>query len=140
MSRMPEPGELDPVTAGLIRASLTGDKFATDRILTRAVEADLDGLLFAFRMANLAGRVLAYACGSEAQAVVLMDNLINGLVRERAQTEALQLELDVVPGFCLLPGLGLGLSFQLHPCGVFAAGVPFSLVYRNTLRCLVRPS
>jgi hypothetical protein len=74
MSRMPEPRELDPVAAGLIRASLTGDRFATDRILTRAVEADLDGLFFAFTMANLAGRVLAYACGSEAQAVALKDN------------------------------------------------------------------
>jgi hypothetical protein len=39
VSRMPEPRELDPVAAGLVRASLTGDKFATDRILTRAVEA-----------------------------------------------------------------------------------------------------
>jgi hypothetical protein len=85
MSRMPEPRELDPMAAGLIRASLTGDKFATDRILTGAVEADLDGLFFAFTTANLAGRVLAYACGSDAQAVALMDNLINGLVRERAQ-------------------------------------------------------
>jgi hypothetical protein len=38
LSRMPEPRELDPVAAGLIRAGLTGDKFATDRILTRAVK------------------------------------------------------------------------------------------------------
>jgi hypothetical protein len=76
---MPEPRELDPVAAGLIRASLTGDKFATNRILTRAFEADLDGLFFAFTMANLARRVLAYAYGSEARAVALMDNLINGL-------------------------------------------------------------
>ena len=43
-----------------------------------------------------------------------------------------------VPGFCLLPGLGLGLSFQLHPRGVFAAGLPFGLLCRDTLRCLVR--
>jgi hypothetical protein len=50
---MPEPGELDPVAARLIRASLTVDKLATDRILTRAVEADLDGLFFAFTTANL---------------------------------------------------------------------------------------
>ena len=50
--------ELDPVAAGLIRASLTGNKFATDRILTCAVEVDLDGLFFAFTMANLAGRSL----------------------------------------------------------------------------------
>ena len=139
MSRMPGPRELDPVAAGLIRASLTGDKFATDRILTRAVEADVDGLFFAFTMANLAGRVLAYACGSEAQAVALMDNLINGLVRERAQAAALQLELEVVPGFCLLSGLGLGLCLPLHPGGVVAAGVPFGLLGRDALRCLVRP-
>ena len=46
MSRMPEPWELDPVAVGLIRAGLTGDKFATNRILTRAVEADLDGLFY----------------------------------------------------------------------------------------------
>jgi hypothetical protein len=39
-------------------------------------------------VANLAGRVLAHACGSEAQAVALMDNLINGLVRERAKAAA----------------------------------------------------
>jgi hypothetical protein len=55
MSRMPETQELEPVAAGLIRASLTVDKFATDRILTRAFEADLDGQFFAFAMANLAG-------------------------------------------------------------------------------------
>ena len=54
----------------------------------RAFEADLDGLFFAFTMANLAGRILAYACGSKAQAVALMDNLINGLARERARAAA----------------------------------------------------
>jgi hypothetical protein len=47
------------------------------------------GPFLAFTMANLAGRAFAYACGSEAQAVALMDNLINGLVRERAQAAAL---------------------------------------------------
>ena len=36
------------MAARLIHASLTEDKFATDRILTRAVEANLDGLFFAF--------------------------------------------------------------------------------------------
>ena len=108
-------------------------------ILTRAFEADLDGLFFAFTMANLAGRVLAYACGSEAQAVALMDSLADGLVRERARAAALQLKLDFVPGFCRLTGLGLGLSFQLHSRGVFAAGVPLGLLCGDTLRCLVRP-
>lgn len=77
---------------------------------------------FAFTTANLAGRVLPNAYGSEEQAVAPMDSLINGLVRERAQAAALQLKLDIVLGFCLLPGLGL--SFQLHPRGVVAAGLP----------------
>ena len=45
-------------------------------------------------MANLASRVLAYAYEREAQEVGLMDDLINGLVRERTPTAALQLELD----------------------------------------------
>lgn len=40
-----------------------------------------------------------------------MDNLINGLVRQRARTVALQLKLNFVPCFCLLSALGLGLSF-----------------------------
>lgn len=52
MSRMPEPRELDPAAAGLIRANMTRDKFATDRILTRAFEEDLDGLFFAFTVAG----------------------------------------------------------------------------------------
>ena len=63
-----------------------------------------------------------YGCDSEAQAIALLDNLIDGLVRERAQAAALQLKLNFVSGFCLLPGLGLGLSFQLHPRDVIADG------------------
>jgi hypothetical protein len=49
-------------------SGLTGEKFATDRILTCAVEVDLDGLFFAFTMADLAGRILAHACGGGEQA------------------------------------------------------------------------
>jgi hypothetical protein len=90
-------------------------------------------------MANLAGRILAYACGSEAQAVALMDNLINGLVRERAQPAVLRLKLDFVSGFCLLADFGLGLSFQLHPRGVFTARLPLCLLCRDALHRLVRP-
>ena len=116
------------MATGLIRASLTGDKFATDTIMTRAVEADLDGLFFAFTMANLAGRVLAYARTSEAQAVALLDNLINGLVKERARAAALQLKLGFVLGLRLLFGLGLGLNFQLHLRDVSAGREP--LVHR----------
>jgi hypothetical protein len=39
----------------------------------------------AFKRANLAARVLAYACGSQAEAVAVMRKLISGLVWERAQ-------------------------------------------------------
>ena len=41
---------------------MTGDEFTADRILTGAFEGDLDGLFFAFIVANLAG-------GGEARAV-----------------------------------------------------------------------
>ena len=69
-----------------------------------------------------------------------MNISISGLVWERAQAAALQLELGFfVPGLCLLPGLGLRLSFQFHPRGVFAAGVPFGLLCHDTLCRLVRP-
>jgi hypothetical protein len=41
-----------------------------------------------------------------------MDNLINGLVKERARAAALQLKLGSLLGLRLFFGLGLGLSFQ----------------------------
>ena len=63
MSRIPDPLELEPAAAGLIRTGLTGDKLTTDRILTRAFEVDLDGLFFSFTIANLAGRMLVRADG-----------------------------------------------------------------------------
>ena len=50
----------------------------------------------------------------------------------------LHLELDLVPGSCLLPDLGLSLSFQFDPRGVVAAGLPFSSLCRDTLRGLIR--
>ncbi len=139
MSRTPEPRELDPAAAGLIRANLTHDKFAADRILTRAFEADLDGLFFAFTVANLAGRMLVQACGSEAQAAALLDNWITGLVRDRARAAALQLNLSFVQGFRLQSGLGLGLGFPLDPYGVFVAGLAFGFLGGDALCGLVRP-
>lgn len=36
-------------------------------------------------MADLAAQILAYAYGSKVQAVALMENLIDGLIREHAQ-------------------------------------------------------
>jgi hypothetical protein len=56
--------------------------------VTRAFEEDLDSLFRAVTVANLAARILAQACGSEAQAVALMDYLIDGLVRERVRAAA----------------------------------------------------
>jgi hypothetical protein len=50
---------------------LAGVICAVRRVCLAGVQANLDGLFFAFTMANLTGRVLAYACGSEAQAVAL---------------------------------------------------------------------
>jgi hypothetical protein len=128
MSHMPEPRELDPEAAGLIRASLTRDKFATDRILTRAFEGDVDGLLFAFTVANLAGRILAQACGSEAQAAALVDGWINGLVKARVRAAALQLDVGLDGRFGLWSGIGLQLGFAFDPGGVFAAGLPLSFL------------
>ena len=139
MSRMPEPCELDPAAAGPIRANLTHDKFATDRILTRAFEADLDGLFFAFTVANLAGRMLVQACGSEAQAVALVDSWINGLVEARAHAAALHLDLSSARSFRLQFGLRLGLGFPLDPYGVFAAGLAFGFLACDALCGLVRP-
>ena len=98
---------------------------------------ELYGLLFAFTDANPASRILAQACGSETQAVALTDGWINGLDRERARAAAPQLELGLIRGFCLVPGLGLGLSLQLHPPGVFAAGLPFGLLCRDALHYLI---
>ena len=139
MSQMPDPLELEPAAAGLVRAGMTGDKFTTDRILTRAFEADVDGLFFAFLVANLASRMLARACGSEAQAVALVDSWITELVRDRARAATLHLDLGSFAGLGLMFGFGLGLGFPLEPCGVFAAGLPFGLLCREALRCLVGP-
>ena len=102
-----------------------------DRILTRAFEADLDGLFFAFIVANPAGRMLVQACGSEAQAVALVDSRISALVQDRARTAALHLDLGLVPGFGLPSGFGFGLGFPLDPRGVCAAGLPFGVLCRE---------
>ena len=72
----------------LIRASLIGEKFATDRILTRTVEAYLDGLFFAFTMAKPGGPDPGLRVRQRAQTVALLDNLINGLIREGAEAAA----------------------------------------------------
>jgi hypothetical protein len=113
------------------------DKCATDKILARAFEADLDGLFFAFIAADLAGRMLVQACGS--QAVALAGSWINVLVRDRARTAALHLDLGLVPGFGLPSGFGFGLGLALESRGVCAAGVPFGVLCRAALCGLAGP-
>jgi len=93
--------------------------------------------LFAFIVANLAGRMLARACGNEAQAVAMVD--ITELIWDRARTATLHLDLGSLAGFRLLISFGLGLGFPLEPCGVFAAGLPFGLLSRDALGGLVGP-
>jgi hypothetical protein len=66
---------------------------------------DLDGL---FVVANLAGRMLARACGGEAQAVALVDSWIPELVRDRARAAVLHLDLGSLTGLRLLFSFGLG--------------------------------
>jgi hypothetical protein len=103
------------------------------------LEEDLDGLFFAFIVADLAGRILIQACGSQPQTAALMDNWINGLVRERARATPLHLDFSLVPGLGPLSGLELGLGFPLDPCSVLAAGLPFGLLRGDALCGLVRP-
>ncbi len=88
-------------------------------------------------VANLAGRMLAQACGSEAQAVALADSWIAELARDRARAEALHLDLGSVPGFSLPVGFGLGLGFPFDPRHVVAGGLPFGLLGRDALCGLV---
>ena len=47
----------------------------------------------------------------------------------------LELKLEFVSRFWLLPSPGLG--FQFHPGGVLAACLTFGFLYRDALRCLV---
>jgi hypothetical protein len=118
---------------------MTGDKFTADRILTRAFEADLDGLFFAFIVANLAGRMLVQACSSEARAVALADGWVNAPVRDRVRTAGLHLDLGLVAGFGLLSGFGFGPGLALESRGVCAAGLPSGVLCREALCGLAGP-
>ncbi len=77
------------------------------------------------------------ACGSEAQAVALIDSWITALVRQRASAAALQLHLGLVPGFGVVHGFRLGLGFPSDPGGIFAAGLPFGFLRRDAQGGLV---
>jgi hypothetical protein len=83
VSQKPAPRELEVEAAGLIRAALTGDEFAIDRIVTRAYEDDLDWRSFATEVTYTAGCLLIVALGNKAQATALVDAWLDSRVRKR---------------------------------------------------------
>lgn len=83
MSREAVPHELEVEAAGLIRAALTGDAFAIDRIVTHVHDDDLGWWSFATEVTRTAACLLIVASGSTAQATDLVDTWINSLVRKR---------------------------------------------------------
>jgi hypothetical protein len=89
VSREAAPRELEVEAAGLIRAALTGDEFAIDRIVTRAYEDDLDWRSFANEVTYTAGCLLIVALGSKAQATALVDAWLDSRVRKRMAAASL---------------------------------------------------
>ena len=83
MSREAAPRELEVEAAGLIRAALTGDAFAVDRIVTHVHEDDLDWRSLATEVTRTAACLLIVASGNRAQATDLVDTWLNSLVRKR---------------------------------------------------------
>ena len=83
MSREAAPRELEVEAAGLIRAALTGDAFAIDRIVTHVHEDDLDWRSFATEVTYTSAVLLIVASGSKVQATDLVDTWLNSLVRKR---------------------------------------------------------
>lgn len=57
------PGELDPAYAALIRSQITNDRWTMDRIFVAASDAGVDWPMFAYHIANMAGRMLVSALG-----------------------------------------------------------------------------
>lgn len=82
MSREAAPRELEVEAAGLIRAALTADAFAIDRIVTHVHEDDLDWRSFATEVSRTAACLLIVASGSKSQATDLVDTWLNSLVRK----------------------------------------------------------
>jgi hypothetical protein len=91
VSREAAPRELEVEAAGLIRAALTGDEFAIDRIVTRAYEDDADWRSFATEVTYTAGVLLIVALGSKAQATALVDAWLDSRVRTRMAATSLRI-------------------------------------------------
>ncbi len=71
--------ELNPSACALVLAFLTRDAEAMPHILSRAA-GDHDVSL-ALAVADMAARMLATACGSQAQAVILADDYVQLMVK-----------------------------------------------------------
>lgn len=91
------------------------------------------------RLTSYGLTLLVQACGSEAQAVALIDSWITALVRQRARAVALQFHLGLVPGFGVLHGFRLGPGLPPDPGGIVAGGLPSGLLCRGALRGLPGP-
>ncbi len=145
MRQSPRRKAGDPKDAAKAAAPATARPQVEPRLLTagrpdRSLPLDCSRptlAVFAFTLANLAGRLLAEACGSEAQAVALVDSWITALVRQRARAAALRLDLGLVPGFAVLSGFGFDLGFPPDPGGVLAAGLPLGFLRRDALGGLI---
>ncbi len=62
------PNRLDPAALALINASLMGDTFTMDRILSGIYQDPADWPLFALILSNMAAGLLATSCGSVTEA------------------------------------------------------------------------
>jgi hypothetical protein len=83
VSREAARHELEVEAAGLILATLRGDTFAMDRIVTHVYEDDLDWRSLATEVTYTAACLLIVASGSSAQAADLVDTWLNSRVRKR---------------------------------------------------------
>jgi hypothetical protein len=84
------PRELEAQAAGLVRAAVTGDTFAMDRIITRAHEDEVDWRSFATEVTYTAACLLVVSCGSKAQAAALVEAWLDGIVQRRLAAASLR--------------------------------------------------
>lgn len=86
-----EHREIDAAASALIRAFLTGDRFAVRQIMTRWVNAgagNADGVL-SIAVADMAAMMLSRVCGSRAQAAAEAQSWTDGVVGHRSDSAAL---------------------------------------------------
>ena len=82
--------EMDAAAAMLIRAFLTGDRFAVNQVMTRWVagQPGAAGGQMAIAVADMAAMILTRLCQSRAQAAAEAQAWIDGVVVDRTQRAA----------------------------------------------------